>query len=529
MKRHITLFAIAFAVAVLPVAAGENIAVDSAAIDSMAGSYLARAVKESEDESAGESTLTLHNPMSAPASIYAYDNPKNQKKHPWKAAAEAFGINVLVQSFDRFVLNADFAQISWSSIKHNFETGFVWDNDQFSTNLFAHPYHGGLYFNAARSNGLTFWESVPYSFCGSLMWETVCEIEPPAVNDLIATTMGGVCIGEITHRISNLVYDDSKRGWPRFWREFLGAVVCPIGALNRIISGDAWKVRREYYKYHDHDRLPVNVKLSAGWRYLADNNALFRGEGTPYVNLNLVYGDPFNEEENKPYDYFSADVSFNLSSNQPLISSIHLLGRLWGVPVNTGDGMKTEVGIFQHFNYFDSQPVKDGTSMVPFRISEAAAIGPGVIYQFPRIGNITKLEQRIFVDAILLGGSLTDYYNVIDRDYNLGSGYSAKVNTFVEFGRFGSFSLIADYYRLYTWKGYEGKDLSAIDPIYLNAQGDRGDAQLLVLSPSLLIALTDNLNLNFSGSYYWRNTNYKYHDGVSSRTFDIKLGLLYEL
>lgn len=40
------------------------------------------------------------------------------------------------------------------------------------------------------------------------MWETSCEIEPPAINDLIATTMGGVCIGEVTHRLSDLVYDD---------------------------------------------------------------------------------------------------------------------------------------------------------------------------------------------------------------------------------------------------------------------------------------------------------------------------------
>ena len=102
-------------------------------------------------------------------------------------------------------MNEDFAKISLHSIKHNIQNGFVWDNDQFSTNLFAHPYHGGLYFNAARSNGMNFWQSIPYSFCGSLMWETTCEIEPPAINDLMATTMGGVCIGEVTHRISNLV------------------------------------------------------------------------------------------------------------------------------------------------------------------------------------------------------------------------------------------------------------------------------------------------------------------------------------
>src|SRR5574344_2586416 len=216
-------------------------------------------------------------------SIFAYQNPLTMKKRFFKAGVEAFGLNMAVQSFDRFVLNADYAKISLSSIRHNIKNGFVWDNDQFSTNLFAHPYHGGLYFNCARSNGLSFFESVPYSFCGSLMWETTCEREPPAINDLMATTMGGVCIGEVTHRLSDLILDDSKRGGARFWRELLAGVVCPIKALNRIISGDAWKVRHQYYKYHDYERIPVNVNISAGARYLADNNSFVRGEWDPYL------------------------------------------------------------------------------------------------------------------------------------------------------------------------------------------------------------------------------------------------------
>ena len=88
-------------------------------------------------------------------------------------------MNVGVWAFDRYVMNEDFAKISIGSIRRNIKHGFVWDNDQFSTNLFAHPYHGNLYFNAARSNGLTFWESAPYAFAGSLMWEIAAEVERP--------------------------------------------------------------------------------------------------------------------------------------------------------------------------------------------------------------------------------------------------------------------------------------------------------------------------------------------------------------
>lgn len=460
--------------------------------------------------------------------IFAFDDPERQKKHPWKAALEAFAINVGVQCFDQFVMNEEFAKISFHSIKHNIETGFVWDNDQFSTNLFAHPYHGGLYFNAARSHGMNFWESVPYSFCGSLMWETTCEIEPPAINDLMATTFGGIAIGEVTHRVSNLVFDDRLSGFPRFMREFLGTLICPIKGLNRILSGDAWRVRGKYYKYHDYQRSPVSFFASAGYRYLADNNTLFRGEGNPYVRFNLVYGDPFDGETTKPYDYFTLDATFGLSSNQPLITGLHLLGRLWSVPVEVSKGTEMEFGIFQHFNYYDSQPVKDGTSLVPYRISEAASFGPGIIYRFPQVGNLTRFEQRVFLDGILLGGSLTDYYNVIDRDYNMGSGYSVKAISFMEFGKVATFQIGADYYRIFTWKGYEGKDLATTDPLYLNAQGDKGNASLLVLNARFCLALSNRLNLDFNVSNYWRDTHYSYHDDVKSKTFDMSLGLQYK-
>ena len=461
------------------------------------------------------------------AGVSAYGNPLYMKKRPWKAAFETVGINVFVNAFDRLVLCEDFAKVSFNTIKENFKTGFVWDNDQFSTNLFAHPYHGGLYFNAARSNGMTFWESAPYSLGGSLMWELMCETEPPAVNDLIATTVGGLCIGEVTHRVSDLVYDDRERGFRRFLREFAGALICPMRAFNRIVSGEAWRVRRGYYKYHDYSRIPVRFTVTAGDRYLADEGGLFRGEHNPYIDLWLSYGDAFSREAAKPYDYFTANVTFGLSANQPLISGVHLLGKLWGVNFYDEDEMTAVFGVFQHFNYYDSEAVKEGTSRVPFRISEAASFGPGLIYRFPKVGNMGSMEQRVFLDGILLGGSLSDYYNVIDRDYNLGSGFSAKAQTVLEFPRFGRFTLGADYYRIYTWKGYEGKDLAASDPLHLNAQGDKSNASLLVVSPRLQIYLKKNWSLELFASYYMRETRYRYHDNVRSETFEVRMGLSY--
>lgn len=456
---------------------------------------------------------------------YTSIQDERQKKRPWMAALQATGINLLVHGFDRFVMDEDFAQVNMHTIHNNFKNGFVWDNDQFSTNLFAHPYHGNLYYNAARSNGLTFWESAPYALGGSLMWEFCGEIEPPAINDLIATTFGGICIGEITHRVSNVILNDRSRGFRRFLREFAATAICPMQGLNRMISGKAWHVDPLAKPYHDYNRFPVKFSITPGARYLADDGEMFRGEWNPYVSLNLEYGDPFNRRENKPYDYFLADVKIGMSSNQPLINALHLMGRIWSAPIFSERTVDAEVGIYQHFNYYDSKPVKDGTNQTPYRISEAASFGPGMMIRFPETGALERLEQRVFISGILLGGTKSDYYNVIDRDYNMGSGFSVKTMTYMDFRHFGRFELKTDYYRIFTWKGYEGKDLSTINPLYLNAQGDKGNASLLVVNPRWEFDITQGLSLSASTAYFVRATHYHSHPDVTASTFEFRFGL----
>ncbi len=458
-----------------------------------------------------------------PADLSPLTRPK---KRPWLAAAEVFGINAGVHLFDRFITNEDFAQTTLRSIHRNLKTGFVWDNDVFITNMFAHPYHGNLYFNAARTNGLTFWESAPYALGGSFMWEFFGETEPPAINDILATTFGGIALGEMTHRCSYLVLDDSKHGFQRFLREAAGAIINPIQGLHRIFSGEAWHVRSDHNKYHDYEALPIDFSVSTGYRYLADDGALFRGEHNPYVNLYLAYGNAVDgERHTTPYDFFDIDVTFGLSANQPLINALNIVGRIWSSPILDKKDMAGEFGIYQHFNYYDSKPVKDGSELTPYRISEAAAFGPGFIFSLPKTGVLSRLEQRIFLSGILLGGTKSDYFNVIERDYNMGSGFSVKSKTHIEFPS-ARLILHAKYFRIFTWKGYEDKDLSKIDDLhYLNVQGDRGNAALFVISPILEVDIKEPWSLNFSGSYFYRKTRYKSYDDVTAKTFELKAGL----
>ncbi len=463
------------------------------------------------------------------------------KKRYWQAAAEVTGINIGVQLFDRYALNSDFAQTTLRTLKRNFTDGMVWDNDFFITNMFAHPYHGNLYFNAARTNGLSFWESAPYSLVGSAMWEFLGETEPPAINDIIATSCGGWAIGEMTHRLSHTILDDRDRGFPRFVREAAAAIINPIQGLHRIISGDAWRVKNRNYRYHDFSKIPVDASISVGWRYLADDGALFRGIHAPYINLTLTYGTSVDgDKHTTPYDFFDIEANSAFGGGQPMVNTLNIVGRLWSTPILDKKDMAGEFGIYQHFNYYDAKPIEDGSDLTPYRISEAAGFGPGFVFSLPEMGYLSKMEQRIFASGILLGGTKSDFFNVIERDYNMGSGFSLKSKTQLDFGRYGRIILNAKYFRLWTWKGYEKKNLQdyvdgSRDLHYLNVQGDNSNAALLVINPVIEIHLARQWSLTLSGSYYGRRTYYNYYydkdlilrenSTVRARTFESKIGL----
>ena len=453
------------------------------------------------------------------------------KKHPWWALAEVTGINVGVQLFDRYVTREDFAQTTLRTIRQNFERGMVWDNDYFHMNMFMHPYHGNLYFNAARTNGLTYWESAPYALFGSAMWEFFGEADPPAINDIFATTCGGMAIGEMTHRLSRTVLDDRARGFRRFLREAAAAIINPIQGLHRIISGDAWRVKSSHYRYHDFHQIPLDASVSIGWRYLADDGALFRGVHAPFVNLTLAYGTSVDGESHRtPYDFFDIEANMAFGGGQPLVNTLSIVGRLWSTPILDKKDMAGEFGIYQHYNYYNSKTVEDGSELTPYRLSEVAAFGPGFIVSLPKIGALSKMEQRIFVSGIMLGGTKSDYFNVIERDYNMGSGFSVKSKTQLDFGRTARFVLNTKFFRLYTWKGYKKEDLdngfaNIPDLRYLNVQGDRSHASLFVINPLMEMHMAKQWSITLSGAFYVRSTHYDFYDNVKAKTFETKVGV----
>jgi len=440
-----------------------------------------------------------------------------------QATGIILGTNIGVWSFDKFIMKKNYARINLNTIQQNFKTAFVWDNDMFSTNLFAHPYHGGLYFNSARFNGMNFWNSVPFAAGGSLMWEFFMENEPPAINDFITTTIGGACLGEITFRIFNQVIDNRAMGFDRFKREALLLIISPIQELNRMITGEAWK--HKSIKGNAFPLTPIRILTTFGYRFMADNTQ--KKHDVSHLicyDVGLFYGNPYDRNNEKPYDFFSLKLGGNLYSYQPIVSRINALGMLFAKNINLRNpNSQLMMGIFQHFNFYQAKADINKLTLNPYKISEAASIGTGILFKI-KVSDQICFSSSLHLSTILLGGSQTDHYKFDNRDYNMGSGFSTKLNLELLLYNKIRIFLNSEDYRIYSWVGYPPNDQKKSNS---NVQGDKGDASLSVFSLNLNYIINQHFLLTAETGYYYRKSDYKYYSTIKHRVAESKLSVGY--
>lgn len=441
------------------------------------------------------------------------------KPRPWIALGEVAATDLLNHGICRFILDEPYAHTSLHSIHDNLRSKPKWDNDFFYLNHMGHPYQGNLYFNAARSNGLSFWQSVPYAFAGSILWEMACETEPPAINDLVTTTFSGACIGEVANRLSGCILKDSDRGAKRFVREAAAALINPLQGFNRLVSGRMWKVRRLSPEEAEGNNAKFTVTL--GDRYLTHTGQLDDGRQNAFVAFSMEYGTAADgENHSRPYDYFTFDTELSLSPNQPLMSRMHITGRL----LSRQQGSHGEIGLYQHFRY-DEARLEDKQVESPFPIGEMVSVGPGAIWVWPHLFPKVSMDQHVFVNGVAMGAIESDYYSFGDRTYNLGSGFSASTRSRLDWQNVGSIELQTRYLHLFTWKGYEKKDLTDVDPLTLNAQGDHSNARLFSARLKAAIHMTKTLALSLDATYTTRHTHYKYFPNRQADGYEYRAAL----
>jgi len=111
-----------------------------------------------------------------------------------------------------------------------FTTAPVKDNDLAVINYIGHPYQGSFYFNATRSQGARFWQASLSTILQSVLWEYVWEggLEQPSIQDLVITPLGGILLGELSHRATLAM---RKNGFQ--WYEIIATcIINPAFAIN---------------------------------------------------------------------------------------------------------------------------------------------------------------------------------------------------------------------------------------------------------------------------------------------------------
>ena len=450
------------------------------------------------------------------------------KKRLGQSIATVVRLNLGVWTFDRYVRNQDYAYISMNTVKENLTHGFIWDNDNLSTNMFFHPYHGNLYFNAARSNGYNYWQSGLFAFGGSAMWELFMENEYPSTNDIIATPIGGMALGETLYRTSDLILDDRTIGRERVVREIAAFIVSPMRGLTRVISGDARRHRSTSGRQFG---IPdVCVAFSVGARALEfKDDILDRGMGIT-SEIDIEYGDRFNTEHEKPYDFFSMGVGLNLQKSQPLLGQVNLVGRLLNREIVENSDMILNAGLYQHFDFYDSNVISDVSPVVPYKIAIPASVGGGLQFQWQKVGN-WELSASLHANGILMGAVLSDHYRLADRNYNIASGFGTKsqLTALYKESKF-SVSLSHEFYRFFTWDGYgRNVDWASVDPRTLDAQGDESQSSVHVSELRLDYRLMKRMYLTGSFMHFHRDTNYRYYPHVKSSTTSTRLMITFVL
>src|SRR5512133_1565015 len=214
--------------------------------------------------------------------------------------AETLAAHLVVMQWNRSVGRASWADVTLDSIGRNVRGSWVLDDDPFWVNQFGHPYQGTWSFTAARSAGLGFWGSAPFTLGASALWELAGETTAPSVNDQVTTTVAGMVFGEILYRFAG-----ARRQGGGTWGNVLASALAPMGEINRRLLGTSLAIGAP----------PSRWQLAAGAAATPAPSGVRQAFG--YGALSFTYGLPGSPdlEIERPFDHFVLDVGWTAASD----------------------------------------------------------------------------------------------------------------------------------------------------------------------------------------------------------------------
>jgi hypothetical protein len=342
-------------------------------------------------------------------------------------ALEIVGFDLALNLFDRAFLGEAYRS-DWTSIKRNLRRRWVVENDPYAINQFGHPFQGSMYHNFARSAGLNFWESLGYTFAGSILWEIAGETTPPSKNDQIASGIAGSFLGEGLLRVAHLLYERAD-GSPRFGRKLAAATLSPSLTFNRRAFGERYdgildSRGAEYYR-----RWQIGVSGTAR-NVVGASTRVRRTEAL--VDLSIEYGLPGlpGYRYRRPFDHFVLQATGSSANGfENILTRGVLLGRAYA----GGDTYRGVWGLYGSYDYIAPQI---------FRVS-TTALSLGTTGQWSPGGPLA-------VQGTLLGGAgyaaVGTMHGTDEDDYHYGIAPQALAAARVIFGDRASLDLTAREY-----------------------------------------------------------------------------------
>ena len=372
----------------------------------------------------------------------------------------------------------------------NMQQGWVWDLDEFLVNQIGHPYQGSNYFNTGRANGLTYWESAGVTAFGSGTWEYFGETNHASLNDLINTTLGGIALGEMFHRTAWLVRDTRATGRGRLWKEIAATAIDPVTGVNRFLTGDASRVSER-----PAEMVPSRLGglASAGVLWRGSNTGAFESAGEPFLELDLLYGDPTIGRSRTAYDAFGVMLRFGGGS---AFSEAKVRGRLLGQPFRND---RFQLNVSQAYDFSTNSAYRFGAQSFNANLAFTTMLSSRVSLWVSGWGGLTALGA---VDSIPLTGVAPEDTSPPGESPAQGVSEGPRYYDYGPGSDFGARAILTRDGRPIAAFVYDTHHLYSLD-------GVRANHFLQQLRLDLLAPLRGPLGIGVSGEYFDRRTYYK--------------------
>lgn len=318
-------------------------------------------------------------------------------------ALEVVGFLGLLNIYDRYaypnqmqdgkkVYSSTFSS-TWDHLR---KQNWVFDQDPFNINQFAHPYQGATMYGLARSSNLGFWESLAYSNAGSFLWKMAGETDPPSINDQVTTGNAGSLLGEALFRMAELVLNDGGSK-PDVWHKVGAAVISPPTAFNRTAFGDRFKA------------IYPSLNPATFWDFQLGSSINSTAQTEATMNFAMSYGLPGKPgyTYTRPLDYFDFEISSQARSSNP-VNNVMLRGLLYGRDYHAGNDYRGIWGLYGSYDYLSPAVFRVSNTALSLGTTAQYWVAPGIALQGSLLGGVG------------FGAAGTTPASEGDRDYHYG-------------------------------------------------------------------------------------------------------------